>query len=159
MPTIEYKENTVKPFPVAIVVSRFNEEITEPLYLGAANRLQELKFSKDLITTAWVPGAIEIPLIAQRLAATKQYKAIICLGCVIRGETSHYDCVCDQVNYGCQRVALTQDIPVIFGLVTTDNEAQAFDRSGGRLGNKGKDAVDTAMEMVSVLQQIDKLSH
>ncbi len=142
-------------FKLAIVISRFNEEITQALYKGAIDRLEEKKFPKENITVAWVPGAVEIPLTAQQLAKTKNYAAIICLGAVIRGETSHYDYVCNQVSDGCQQVALHCEIPVIFGVLTTDNEEQAQQRAGGNHGNKGSDAVDAAFEMVSVIQQIE----
>jgi len=144
-----------QPYNIALVVSRFNEEITQALYAGALARLAELNFADEHITVIWVPGAVEIPLVAQRLACSNAYEAIICLGAVIRGETSHYDYVCDQVSSGCQKVALEHDIPVIFGILTTENDEQALDRAGGKHGNKGRDAVDTALEMVSVLHQID----
>lgn len=139
---------------LAIVTSRFNEEITERLYNGALARLQELHFSEEQITAVWVPGAVEIPLAAQRLARTNIYSAIICLGAVIRGETSHYDYVCQQVSFGCQKVALQEDIPVIFGVLTTENEEQALARTGGHHGHKGCEAVDAAISMISVLRQI-----
>jgi len=139
---------------IAIVVSRFNEIITQRLLKGALERLQELNFSAEKITTLWVPGAVEIPLTAQRLARTKRYDAIICLGAVIRGETSHYDYVCDQVSTGCQKVALENNLPVIFGVLTTENETQALERTGGTCGHKGREAVDAAMEMIAVLKQI-----
>lgn len=141
-------------YNVALVVSRFNEEITTALYEGAIERLKELEFANEHITVVWVPGAVEIPLTAQRLARADGYEAIICLGAVIRGETTHYDYVCDQVSMGCQKVALENDIPVIFGILTTENEEQARDRIGGKHGHKGRDAVDAALEMVSVLRQI-----
>jgi 6,7-dimethyl-8-ribityllumazine synthase len=141
-------------FNLAIVVSRFNEEITGLLYEGAMQRLRELSFTDERITTVWVPGAVEIPITAQRLARTRQYEVIVCFGAVIRGETSHYDYVCQQVSYGCQKVALDHDIPVIFEVLTTENEAQALDRVGGQHGHKGREGVDAAMEMVSVLRQI-----
>lgn len=141
-------------FNIAIVVSRFNAEVTEALYQGALQRLKDLQFGDEHITVVWVPGAVEIPLVAKRLARTDQYKAIICLGAVIRGETSHYDYVCQQVSHGCQQVALENDIPVIFGVLTTENEEQALARAGGIHGNKGADAVDAALEMISVIEQI-----
>src|SRR5262249_4934638 len=103
--------------------------------------------------TVWVPGAIEIPIMVQRLAKTTRYEAIIALGAVIRGETTHYDYVCQQVSYGCQRLALDYNLPVIFGVLTTDTEEQALDRVGGQHGHKGRDAVDTAIEMVKVLRK------
>lgn len=147
---------TDKPshYNIALVVSHFNEEITQALYEGAVARLQELGFANEHITVVWVPGAVEIPLTAQRLARADGYEAIICLGAVIRGETTHYDYVCEQVSMGCQKVALENDVPVIFGVLTTENEEQAHDRIGGKHGHKGRDAVDAALEMVSVLRQI-----
>lgn len=141
-------------FKLAIVVSRFNQEITEALYKGALQRLEELAFPEQHVTVAWVPGAVEIPLTAHLLAKTDAYTAIICLGAVVRGETSHYDYVCNQVSNGCQQVALQHEIPVIFGVLTTENEEQAMARAGGAHGNKGKDAVDAAFDMVSIAQQI-----
>lgn len=139
---------------IAVVVSRFNEEITQRLHDGAVKRLQDMGFNEDQYTVAWVPGAVEIPFIAQRFAATKQYAAVICLGAVIRGDTTHYDYVCQQVSFGCQKVALEKNIPVIFGVLTTENEEQALERTGGTHGHKGSDAVDAALDMISVLQQI-----
>lgn len=144
---------------LAIVVSRFNEEVTAKLYEGAMERIQELGFSEEQILSVWVPGAVEIPLIAQRLASQqpRRYDAIICLGAVIRGETDHYEYVCQQVSQGCLRVALEFDIPVIFGVLTTDDEEQAFERAGGAYGHKGREAVDAAVEMLSVLEQLDEI--
>lgn len=139
---------------IAIVVSEFNKEITEKLYQGATERLIELGVSSEYIKVIWVPGAIEIPLAAQSLAKTEMIDAIICLGTVIRGETNHYDYVCEQVSNGCQHVALTYDLPVAFGVLTTDNEEQALARAGGEHGNKGKEAADVAVHMVSILRQI-----
>lgn len=143
-----------KHYNVAMVISRFNEDVTRLLYQGALDRLKELEFADEHITVVWVPGAFEIPLVSQRLARSNTYEVIICLGAVIRGETSHYDHICAQASMGCQQVALENDIPVIFGILTTENEAQALDRAGGQHGNKGRDAVNTALEMVSVLRQI-----
>lgn len=148
------------PGPIALVVSRFNSEITESLLKGAVERLQELGFADELITVVFVPGAVEIPLVAQRLAQKntgdhKAYQAIVALGAVIRGETGHYDYVCKQVSDGCQLVAMQQDLPVSFGVLTTDTVQQAKDRCGGKKGHKGREAVDCALEMLSVLQQID----
>ncbi|MBV8803288.1 MAG: 6,7-dimethyl-8-ribityllumazine synthase [Gammaproteobacteria bacterium] len=141
-------------FNIAIVVSRFNQEITQKQYEGAIKRLQELDFDTQQITVVWVPGAIEIPLAAQRLAKTEKFEAIICLGAVIMGETQHFDFVCQQVSYGCQKVALKYDIPVIFGILTTHTEEQAYDRVGGKQGHIGRSVVDTAFEFISVLHQI-----
>lgn len=141
-------------FPVAIVVSRFNDEITSALLEGTLARLTELGFRDEHVTVAWVPGAVEIPIVAQRFAQQGRFDAIIALGAVIRGETTHYDYVCDQVSDGCRHVALQNDVPVIFGVLTTENEEQAKDRLGGRHGHKGRDAADTAVDVVSVLRQI-----
>lgn len=146
-----------KLFQVAIVVSQFNRDVTEKLYSGAVTQLKQLGFSDDRITAVWVPGAVEIPIIAQRLARAGRYEAIICLGAVIRGETSHYDYVCEQVSQGCQRIALENDLPVVFGILTTEDEQQAFERVGGKHGHKGQEAADVAVQMVSVLRQIDSL--
>ena len=148
------KEDVRSHFNIAIVVSEFNRQVTEALYEGALARLKELNFTDEQITMVRVPGAVEIPITAQRLVRTDAYEAIVCLGSVIRGETSHYDYVCEQVSYGCQRVALENDIPVIFGVLTTENEEQALDRVGGRHGHKGREAIDAMMTMISVLRQI-----
>lgn len=134
-------------FPIAIVVSRFNEPVTSALQKSALTRLQEYGFSDQDITVVQVPGAVEIPLIAKHLAKKNHYQAIIALGAVIRGETTHYDYVCQQVSYGCQKVALEENLPVVFGILTTEDGAQAKARM-----DKGRDAVDTAVEMVSLLK-------
>lgn len=137
-------------FKLAIVVSRFNEEITDALLQSALARLNTLGFPKEHITVLSVPGAVEIGLVAQQLACSEtNYLAIICLGAIIRGDTDHYDYVCQQVSYACQKVALEESIPVIFGILTTENKTQALARI-----NKGAEAVDAAMEMVSLLDQI-----
>lgn len=153
MRVIQCKDSRVT-FPVTIVVSRFNEEITSRLLEGASSRLRELGFDEGQIQVVWVPGAVEIPLVLQRLAELKAADALIALGAVVRGETTHYDYVCEQVSQGCQRVSLDFDLPVIFGVLTTENEEQALDRCGGRHGHKGKDAVDAAVEMVAVLRSL-----
>lgn len=141
-------------FPVALVVSTFNEAITHALKEGALQRLQECGFCSADITIIDVPGAVEIPLVAKILAQKGQVQAIVALGAVIRGETTHYDYVCDQVSQGCQRVMLDHAIPVIFGVLTTENEEQAWDRLGGHHGHKGRDAVDCAVMMRQLLQQL-----
>lgn len=137
---------------IAIIVSRFNLEITERLLQGAVLRLQEHGLTDADFHTTWVPGAVELPLVAQQFAKREDCDAIICLGAVIRGETDHYDYVCQQVSYGCQRVALDFDIPVIFGVLTTENEEQALARTGGVQGHKGRDAADAAFCMLEVMQ-------
>ena len=149
--TINESNNT---FPIAIVVSTFNQEITNALKEGALARLIELGFKANDITLVEVPGAVEIPFVAQLLAKKKEVQAIIALGAIIRGETSHYDYVCDQVSQGCQRVMLDFDIPVIFGVLTTEDEAQAWDRLGGNHGHKGRDAADCALMMHSIQHQL-----
>lgn len=141
-------------FNVAVIISRFNNEVTQALYQGALERLDELGFTAQQIKVVWVPGCVEIPLVAQRLAKTKKHDAIVCLGAVIRGQTSHYDYVCEQVSQGCQQVMMAHNLPVIFGVLTTENLAQAKDRCGGKKGHKGREAIDAAYEMVSVLQQL-----
>lgn len=142
---------------IAVVTSRFNEEVTKRLHEGALARLAELGWSYAQLTDVWVPGAVEIPLTAQALAKTGRYSAIICLGAVIRGETAHFDYVCEQVSQGCQRVSLEQEVPVIFGVLTTENIAQALARTGGLHGHKGREAADAAIEMISVLCQIENI--
>lgn len=141
---------------IAIVVSRFNQNVTELLLQGALERLKECGLSQEngTVEIARVPGAVEIPLIAQRFARRGDCDAVICLGAVIRGETGHYEYVCQQVSYGCQRVALDCDIPVIFGVLTTENEAQAFARVGGVYGHKGREAVDAALTMIEQMRHI-----
>lgn len=136
---------------IAIVISRFNEPVTGELFKGCVTRLREknVVINEDKDVT-WVPGSIEIPLIAQRYAKSGDYDAVICLGAVIRGETSHYDYVCQQVSYGCQRIALDNDLPVIFGVLTTESSRQAFDRLGGAHGHKGHDSADAAIEMIAL---------
>lgn len=144
----------MKKIKYAIVASEFNQIITDALLHGALERLEELNVHKDDITVIRVPGAVEIPLVAQLLAKENKHQAIICLGAVIRGETTHYDYVCEQVSEGCQRVMLDYSIPVIFGVLTTENEEQAQDRVGGAHGHKGKDAVDAAITMVNIVNQL-----
>ncbi|GJM07457.1 MAG: 6,7-dimethyl-8-ribityllumazine synthase [marine bacterium B5-7] len=139
---------------IAIVVSEFNTEITSALLAGAMSQLQESGVNPEKITVVHVPGAVEIPLTVSRLADTEKYDAIIALGAVIRGETSHYDTVCEQVSLGCQQVMLDYSLPVIFGVLTTENVEQARDRIGGKKGHKGKDVANAALAMISILQQI-----
>lgn len=151
MPIIDAQPLTT-PAQLAIVVSRFNHEITESLLHGAEQRLKQQGILACY--TVWVPGAIEIPVTLQRLAHSGRYEAIIALGAVIRGETDHYDYVCGQVSQGCQQIALQYHLPVIFGVLTTDNEEQAWARAGGAEGHKGVEAVDAALHMVSLFRQL-----
>jgi 6,7-dimethyl-8-ribityllumazine synthase len=135
---------------IAIVVADFNSEITSKLLAGALERLTEAGFSQQQIKVVHVPGAVEIPYTAKLLARTKKYAAIICLGVVIRGDTDHYDYVCQQVSYGCQQIMLEMEIPLIFGILTTQNIEQAYARVGGAEGHKGRDAAEAALKMIEV---------
>ena len=126
------------PFRVGIVVSRFNEQVTQRLYEGALIRLNELKITSDLITVAWVPGALEIPIAAQTMIDTGAFNVIIVFGAVIMGETDHYQVICETVSRGCQQVALENGVPVIFGVLTTKTELQALDRAGGERPSRSK---------------------
>ena len=139
---------------VGIVVARFNEFITNKLLGGAVDGLTRHGVADDNITTAWVPGAFEIPLIAEKMAKSGKYDAIICLGAVIRGATSHYDYVCNEVSKGVAQVGLQAEIPVLFGVVTTENIEQAIERAGTKAGNKGYDCALSAIEMANLIQQI-----
>lgn len=154
------KKITAQPiannFDVGIVVSRFNDEITEQLLQGALERLKELGFQEDQITVAHVPGAVEVPIAVKRMAQTKQFDAVIALGCVIRGETAHFEYVSGQVSQGCQTVMLEENVPVIFGVLTTETQSQAKERVGGKRGHMGRESVEAAYEMVSVLRQISE---
>ncbi len=139
---------------IAIVVAEFNAKVTDLLLKGAVDRLKQVNIPDLSWHIQSVPGAVEIPLIAQQFAKSGKFKAVICLGAVIRGETDHYDYVCQQVSYGCQQVALKCDIPVIFGVLTTENEAQALARAGGDEGNKGAEAVNAALEMIEIMDSL-----
>lgn len=138
----------------AIVVARFNDLITRQLLAGARDALKRHGVADDAVDLAWVPGSLEIPLVAQRLAQSGNYDAVICLGTVIRGATAHFDHVAAGVAQGIGRVALERNLPVIFGVLTTDNLEQAFERAGTKQGNKGWDAAVTAIETANVLRAI-----
>ena len=140
---------------VGIVAARFNEFITSKLLGGALDALTRHDVKEDDIEVAWVPGAFEIPLIASKMAKSNKYDAIICLGAVIRGNTSHYDYVCSEVSKGIAHVSLNSDIPVMFGVVTTDNIEQAIERAGTKAGNKGFDCAVGAIEMVNLIREIE----
>ncbi|HUQ38557.1 MAG TPA: 6,7-dimethyl-8-ribityllumazine synthase [Acidimicrobiales bacterium] len=139
-----------------IVCGRFNDLITERLLTGARDGLTRHGVDDASVIETWVPGAFEIPLAAQRLAASGDVDAVICLGAVIRGATSHYDLVAGQCAEGIQRVQLDTGIPVIFGVLTTDSIEQAIERAGTKAGNKGYEAAVTAIEMVDLLRQLPK---
>lgn len=139
---------------VGIVVARFNEFIGSKLLGGAIDGLVRHGMNEDDIEVAWVPGAFEIPVMAQRMAQSKKYDAIICLGAVIRGSTSHYDYVCAEVSKGIASVSLQFGMPVMFGVLTTDNIEQAIERAGTKAGNKGYDCALSAIEMANMFRQI-----
>lgn len=141
---------------IGIVVSRFNEFITSKLIEGATDGLLRHGVGEEDIDIAYVPGAFEIPLVASKLAQSKRYDAIICLGAVIRGNTSHYDYVCNEVSKGIASVSLTYGLPVIFGILTTENIEQAIERAGTKAGNKGFDAAVSAIETVNLLRNIEE---
>lgn len=145
---------SVKNFRIGIVVSRFNELITKALLEGALNELRRFGISDVNIAVVWVPGAHEIPLSLQTLAQTKKLHALIAIGCIVRGETSHYEHLAQSVADSIQKVALGQNIPIGFGLITVENMAQAIDRSGGKHGNKGRDAARSAVEMADIINQL-----
>ena len=141
---------------IGIVASRFNEFITSKLLSGALDALKRHEVSDDNIDIAWVPGAFEIPLIASKLADSGKYDAVICLGAVIRGSTSHYDYVCSEVSKGIASVMLKSGKPVMFGVLTTENIEQAIERAGTKAGNKGFDSAVSAIEMVNLIREIEK---
>lgn len=136
-----------------IVVGRFNEFISGKLLSGALDALKRHGATDEEIDVAWVPGAFEIPLIAQKMAETGRYDAVITLGAVIRGSTPHFDYVCAEVSKGVAAVSLKTGVPVIFGVLTTDSIEQAVERAGTKAGNKGWDAAVTAIEMVNLVKQ------
>lgn len=145
---------TVNNEKFCIVVSRFNEFICSKLLSGAIDELKRHGVNENNIDVVWCPGAFEIPLVAKKCAKTSKYSAIIALGAVIKGSTSHYDYVCAEVSKGVASVGLETEIPVIFGVLTTDNIEQAIERAGTKAGNKGSDAAKSAIEMVSLLGRI-----
>ena len=144
-----------KNIRIGIIAARFNEFITSKLLGGAMDGLLRHDVRDDDIDVAWVPGAFEIPLIASKMAKSGKYDAIICLGAVIRGTTSHYDYVCNEVSKGIASVSLESGIPVLFGVLTTENIEQAIERAGTKAGNKGYDCAVSAIEMVNLIQNIE----
>jgi 6,7-dimethyl-8-ribityllumazine synthase len=139
---------------IGIVAARFNEFITGKLLEGAMDGLKRHQVREEEIDVAWVPGAFEIPLVAARMADSGRYDAVICLGAVIRGDTSHYDLVCNEVTKGIASVSLSSRIPVMFGIVTTDTIEQAIERAGTKAGNKGFDSAMGAIEMVNLIRSL-----
>ena len=144
-----------KGIRVGIVAARFNEFITSKLVGGALDGLKRHDVKEEDIDVAWVPGAFEIPLIASKMAKSKKYDAVICVGAVIRGSTSHYDYVCSEVSKGIANVSLNSDIPVMFGVLTTDNIEQAIERAGSKAGNKGYECAVGAIEMVNLIRALE----
>ena len=139
---------------VGIIASRFNEFIVSKLLGGAVDGLVRHGVEEENITAAWVPGAFEIPAVAQKMAASGKYDAVICLGTVIRGATTHYEYVCNEVAKGVAQVGLNTGVPVLFGIVTTENIEQAIERAGTKAGNKGYDCALSAIEMVNLMDQM-----
>ena len=151
---IEGKVVAPEGMKVGLVAARFNEIIVNKLLGGAVDGLVRHGVEEENITAAWVPGAFEIPLIAKKMAKSGKYDAVICLGAVIRGATSHYDYVCNEVSKGIASVSLESEIPVMFGVVTTENIEQAIERAGTKAGNKGYDCALGAIEMINLVRQI-----
>ena len=140
---------------IGIVAARFNEFIVSKLIAGARDALLRHDVKEEDIDLAWVPGAFEIPLIAKKMAESGKYDAVICLGAVIRGAPSHYDYVCNEVSKGIASVSLSSGVPVLFGVVTTENIEQAIERAGTKAGNKGYDSAMAAIEMVNLVRQVE----
>ena len=141
---------------IAVVVSRFNQALTEKLLAGAQEALGKCGIDSNSVDVVWVPGSFELPLAAKRLAERGRYDAIACLGCVLRGETPHFDYVAGQAATGIARVGLDTGVPIAFGVITADTLQQAVERAGGSSGNKGFDAVMTAVRMANLMKMIDK---
>ena len=144
-----------KDLKIGIVVGRFNEFIGSRLLDGAVSGLMRHGVEEEDITVAWVPGAFEIPLVAKKMAASGDYDAVITLGAVIRGATSHYDYVCNEVAKGVSAASLETGVPVLFGVLTTDNLEQAVERAGSKAGNKGYESATAAIEMANLLRELD----
>lgn len=143
---------------VAIVVSRFNEWVTRSMLEGALNELRRARVRDSDIIVVWVPGAYEIPVASQKLAETEKPDAMIVLGCIIRGETSHYEHIAESVVSGMQRVALEKKMPVGFGVLTVETIQQAIDRAGGKSGNRGREAARSALEMARLIERVEDQS-
>jgi len=137
------------------VASRFNDFITSRLLEGALDVLKRHGCSLDSVTVVWVPGSWEMPLTAKKMAATKQYDAVICLGCIIRGDTPHFDQVCNTTSRGIADASMATDVPIIFGVLTTETLEHAINRAGAKAGNKGADAAMTAIEMANLFAKLE----
>ena len=155
MNVLEGKLTGAEDIKIGIVAARFNEFIVSRLIGGALDGLKRHDVPEEQIDLAWVPGAFEIPLVASKMAKSGKYDAVICLGAVIRGSTSHYDYVCNEVSKGIAAVSLESGIPVLFGVLTTENIEQAIERAGTKAGNKGYDCAVSAIEMVNLIREMD----
>ncbi|WP_028841120.1 6,7-dimethyl-8-ribityllumazine synthase [Thermodesulfobacterium hveragerdense] len=142
---------------VGIVISRFNVFITQKLLEGALDVLRRHRVKEENIYVAWVPGAFEIPLVAKKLAKTQRFDAVLCLGAIIRGATPHFEYVAAEASKGIAHVMLETEIPIIFGILTTDTIEQAIERAGTKAGNKGAEAALSALEMISLLKKINQV--
>ena len=151
---IEGKVVAPEGMKVGIIASRFNEIIVNKLLGGAVDGLVRHGVAEKNITAVWVPGAFELPLAAKKMALSGNYDAVICVGAVIRGDTSHYDLVCNEAAKGIAQASLSTGVPVLFGIVTTENIEQAISRAGSKAGNKGYDCALSAIEMVNLLSQL-----
>lgn len=154
MPAICEEILTAKDKRLAIVVSRFNHHITEALLEDALTTIEKLDGDKKAVTVAYVPGAFEIPLVAKQLAASGKYDGILCLGCVIRGGTPHFEYVCQGATQGVMQAQLETNVPMAFGILTTDTLQQAAERSAGQAGSKGQEAVLALLETIQVLKKV-----
>ena len=151
----EYQGSRDQPIGrFAIVAARFNQDVVDRLVQGAQDGFKSSRVAEDSIDLSWVPGSFEIPLVAQRLASSGKYAAVVCLGAVIRGDTDHYDFIATEAARGVAQASLATGVPVIFGILTCATEEQALDRAGGKEGNKGYDAALAAIEMASLLQKL-----
>jgi 6,7-dimethyl-8-ribityllumazine synthase len=144
------------PGRLAIVAARFNGLVTDALLRGCLDTLKRHGVSDDRIDVAWVPGSFEVPLVARKLAGSSEYAVVICLGCIVRGETPHFDHVANQAAAGVMQASLATGVPVIFGILTTESIEQAFNRSGLKSGNKGSDAALAAIEMINLMGRLKR---
>jgi len=158
MPSILEGDSKVADCRFAVVVSRYNDSITTKLLAGAVDTLASHGIADDAVDVAWVPGAWEIPLVAQEFARSGKYAAVLCLGAVIKGETTHDEHINRQVSISLGRIALDAGIPVLFGVLTCNTLEQAIHRSGGNVGNKGAECAEAALEMASLLRKISQQS-
>jgi 6,7-dimethyl-8-ribityllumazine synthase len=154
MPNVLQGDSSSVSGRFAIVVSRYNEHITSKLLAGAVETLQAAGVADGDIDVAWVPGAWEIPLVAQRFAQSEEYVAVLCLGAVIKGETTHDEHINRQVSSSLGQIALATDVPVLFGVLTCNTVEQAIHRAGGNVGNKGVECAQAALEMVRLMEQL-----